>query len=90
MFDLSPDKLIVVFVIALFVLGPDRLPHVARSLARARSEIRRLSGGLGPETVRVIRDPRRALIDALGEPDRVVSEALSPPSTISTPDDSES
>jgi sec-independent protein translocase protein TatB len=80
-FDLSPEKLIVVFVIALMVLGPDRLPHVARTLARARNEVRRITSGLGPETVQALRDPRRALIDALGQPDRVVSEALTPPST---------
>jgi len=84
-FDLSPDKLFVVFVIALMVLGPDRLPHVARGLARARNEIRRLTNGLEPGTAQALRDPRRALIDALGQPDKVISGAGNPPAEPPTP-----
>jgi Sec-independent protein translocase protein TatA len=84
-FDLSPDKLFVVLVIALMVLGPDRLPDVARTMARARNEIRRITSGLGPETAQALRDPRRTLIDALGQPDKVLSGAQTPPTKPPTP-----
>jgi Sec-independent protein translocase protein TatA len=74
-FDISPEKLAVVFVVALVLLGPGRIPEVARALARARSELRQLTSSLQPDTLKVIRDPRRALIDAIAEPSQIVSEA---------------
>ena len=36
-------ELVVIFVVALVVLGPKRLPEVARSLGKAMSEFRRQS-----------------------------------------------
>jgi TatA/E family protein of Tat protein translocase len=44
--ELSWQKLLVVFVIALIVLGPSKLPEVARSVGKGLREFRGAMGGL--------------------------------------------
>jgi sec-independent protein translocase protein TatA len=39
-FNISPLEIIVLLVIALIVLGPQRLPEMARSLGRGMREFR--------------------------------------------------
>src|SRR5271155_99801 len=39
---LSPAKLLVILVVALFVLGPDKLPQVARQIGSLWADVRRL------------------------------------------------
>lgn len=41
MFDIGGPELVVIFLVALLVLGPKRLPEVARLLSRAMREIRK-------------------------------------------------
>lgn len=41
MFDIGGPELVVIFLVALLVLGPRRLPEVARLLSRAMREIRK-------------------------------------------------
>lgn len=43
MFGISGMELALVMLVALLVLGPDRLPQVARFLARIMGELRRAS-----------------------------------------------
>lgn len=43
MFGLGMQELIVIFVIALLVFGPSKLPELGRSLGRAMAEFRRAS-----------------------------------------------
>jgi sec-independent protein translocase protein TatB len=66
-FDLSLEKLFVVLVVALVVLGPDRLPQVARALAQTKANLRRLTSTVHPDTLEALRNPRRAVMDALTE-----------------------
>jgi len=54
--NLDPDKLIVLFVIAMMVLGPKRLPEAARTLARWLAEVRKYTSSV-----------RREMRDLLGE-----------------------
>src|SRR5580693_3642949 len=43
---ISPAKLLVVLVVALIVLGPDKLPQVARQLGAAWGDLRRFRSRL--------------------------------------------
>ena len=40
MFNISPLEIVVLLVIALVVLGPQRLPEMARSLGKGMREFR--------------------------------------------------
>jgi sec-independent protein translocase protein TatA len=48
----SPVHLIFVGLIALLVLGPKRLPEVARALGKGVREFRETMGGVSAEVVR--------------------------------------
>ena len=49
MFGIGTPELLVIFIVALIVLGPERLPEVARMLGRAMAELRRATSGLTDE-----------------------------------------
>jgi len=81
MFGLTFDKLLVIGVLAVFLLGPERLPHYASKLAQLVRTIRTMADGakdrmrseMGPEFDDVEwqkldprqYDPRRIIRDAL-------------------------
>ena len=46
MFGMGPSEIVVILLIALIVLGPKRLPDIARSLGRGLAEFRRASSDL--------------------------------------------
>jgi len=46
MFGIGPVELVVVFVVALLVFGPKKLPELARTLGRGLAEFRRASSDL--------------------------------------------
>ncbi|MBP1687586.1 MAG: twin-arginine translocation protein tatb [Deltaproteobacteria bacterium] len=49
MLGIGTPELLVIFIVALIVLGPERLPEVARMLGRAMAELRRATSGLTDE-----------------------------------------
>ncbi len=55
-FGVGPLELIVVLIVALVFVGPDRLPKLAADLARTIREIRKYTGGLAAEFNEVIKD----------------------------------
>ena len=71
MFNVGPEKLMVVLLVALIVLGPDKLPNAARQIGRYLNEFRRISQGFQQEL--------RSAIDMAADP---VSTITQP-----TPDD---
>lgn len=46
MFGIGVSELLVIFVVALVVLGPERLPSAARTLAKLLGEFRKASDDL--------------------------------------------
>lgn len=49
MFNIGGGEFLVIALIALIVLGPQRLPEAARTAGRAMAELRRLSSGFQSE-----------------------------------------
>jgi len=84
-FGLSFDKIVVIAIIAVFLIGPDRLPAYAAQLARIVRGVMKLADGakdrlreeMGPEYDEVDwkrldprqYDPRRIIREALVESD---------------------
>jgi sec-independent protein translocase protein TatB len=56
MFGIGMTELLVILVVALVVLGPSRLPEVARSLGRALGELKRQSADVFEEFQNVGRE----------------------------------
>ena len=65
MLDLSPEKIFVVALVALLVLGPNRLPHAARTLGRMVGQLRALSSSVQDEMRDALHDPHEAFNTAL-------------------------
>lgn len=59
MFGISLPELVVVFGIALIVLGPERLPEVARWLGKFSADLRRASEGVRREFYRALYEPAK-------------------------------
>lgn len=82
MFGIGAPELIVLFVIALFVLGPERLPSLARDIGKVMSELRRASDELTGEFVRADQ-PHRAV--APPPPETPTAAALPEPASGQAP-----
>jgi Tat protein translocase TatB subunit len=59
--NLGTGELLVIFLVALIVLGPTRLPDAARQAGRALGELRRLSSGFQDEVRAAMREPTPTL-----------------------------
>lgn len=66
MFGIGMTELLVILVIGLLVLGPRRLPELARSLGRGLAEFRRASSDMRREFLEVDRAAR--IDDAASDP----------------------
>ena len=73
MLNLGTGEVLVILVVALLVLGPDKLPGAARQAGRWLGELRRLSSGFQAE-----------LRDALQEP---VDQTPKPTAAVPPPQD---
>jgi Tat protein translocase TatB subunit len=74
MFGIGMTELIVIFAIGLIVLGPKRLPELARSLGRGIAEFRRASMDLRREFMDAS-DEARIAPPQLGTPAKVEADA---------------
>jgi sec-independent protein translocase protein TatB len=86
--NFSPEKLFLVGVIALIVLGPHRLPQAARTFGRFVAQVRKMSASFQEEVREALAEPTDAVTSAVSEfrvPDirRSVREVVS--STFSAP-----
>lgn len=58
MLNLGTPELLVIVVVALLVLGPSRLPELARQAGRAMAQVRRLTDDFQSEVHRASQDDR--------------------------------
>jgi sec-independent protein translocase protein TatB len=93
-FGLTFDKLLIIALIAVFLIGPDRLPSYAAQLARLAKSLRAMANGakermrdeMGPEFDEVDwtkldprkYDPRRIIREALQEDDAASAATVAP------------
>jgi Tat protein translocase TatB subunit len=63
MFNIGGGELIVIMLIALIVLGPQRLPDAARQIGKTMGDLRRLSTGFQNEM--------KSALDTADDPTRV-------------------
>lgn len=67
MFDLSPEKLLLLGIIAMVVLGPERLPKAARRAGQLLTQLRQASGTFQTELRGALAEPRQVLEDVRDE-----------------------
>ena len=65
------QELLLVFIVALIVLGPDKLPLYARKFGEALREFRKFSSD-------ATKDIRESIVEPLEEAQRPLREALEP------------
>ncbi|MCK6556797.1 twin-arginine translocase TatA/TatE family subunit [Candidatus Binatia bacterium] len=76
MFGIGTPELIVILVVALIVLGPQRLPEVARLLGKGLAELRKATSGVTDE----LQNARRMIereVEGAGRP--APAPAAAPP-----------
>lgn len=59
MFNVGVSELFVILLLALIVLGPDKLPDAARKIGNVVGELRRMSSGFQDEVHSVVSDLTR-------------------------------
>jgi len=80
-FNLTGSELVVILLLALVVLGPDRLPEAIRRVGRIYAELKRMSSGLEQEIRSVIDEPMHEIRSSLKSTEHDVPETKngSPP-----------
>ena len=61
MFNLSGSEIVVILLLALVVLGPEKLPEAIRRFGRLYGELRRMSKGFQSEFKEAFDEPMREL-----------------------------
>jgi sec-independent protein translocase protein TatB len=64
-FNITGGELVIIAVLALIVLGPDKLPDFIRRAGRVYGEIKRMSSGFKTEFRDVIEEPVREMQDTV-------------------------
>jgi Tat protein translocase TatB subunit len=67
--NVGAPELMVILVIALIVLGPNKLPEAARQVGKALGEIRRVSSGFQAEMRDAMQEPIRPAAPTAPEPE---------------------
>jgi sec-independent protein translocase protein TatB len=64
-FNVSGGELVVILLVALIVLGPDKLPEAIRKFGRVYGELRRMSQGFQSEIREALDEPMREVRDTM-------------------------
>jgi Tat protein translocase TatB subunit len=80
----GPAELLLIFIIALIVFGPGRLPELARTLGKAMRELRRMSLEVTAEFTKELRDVE-AISREVKETTETIKQAADITSTLMEP-----
>ena len=69
MFNVGTGELLVILLLALIVLGPDKLPETARKIGNVLGELRRMSNGFQQEIRAAMDDVTRPPLEQVKEPE---------------------
>ena len=59
MLNVGTPELLLILLVALMVLGPQKLPEVARQVGKAMAEVRKLTSGFQAEMRDALQEPLR-------------------------------
>ena len=65
MFNVTGGELVIILLVALIVLGPDKLPEAIRKVGRVYGELRRMSAGFQSELRDALDEPMREMRDTM-------------------------
>lgn len=65
--NLTGGEMVIIALVALVVLGPDRLPEMARGAGRMMHKVRTMTEGMQSEVRDVLADPSMQPLKELGE-----------------------
>lgn len=83
--SIGMPELVVIFVVALIIFGPRKLPELGRSLGRSLSEFKRASHDLRQTLEDEIRiEERRDVRPAASQPVPAAHEPAAPPAATTT------
>jgi sec-independent protein translocase protein TatB len=77
-FNMSGTEVMVLLVLGLVVLGPEKLPDAIRRVGQLYSELKRMSGGVQGDLRRAFDEPLRELRATGESAKKMVAEAASP------------
>lgn len=83
MFNLSGGEIVVLLLIGLVVLGPEKLPDAMRKFGRVYNEVRRVAGGIQRDVTSTFSEPVNELRKTADEAKRIFTG--SDPSPVSSP-----
>lgn len=67
MFNITGGEMMIILVVALVILGPDRLPELARSAGRMINKVKTMTEGLSSTVSGVMDDPAMQPLKDLSE-----------------------
>lgn len=81
MFNLQGSEIIVILLLALVVLGPEKLPDAVRKFSRTYAEFKKMSSGFQSELKSALDEPMREmretadLVRDAADPRKIMAEA---------------
>jgi sec-independent protein translocase protein TatB len=78
-FNLSGSEIVVILLLALVVLGPEKLPEAIRRFGRVYGELRRMSKGFQSEFKEAFDEPMRELRATAQMTTEAVRQAIEEP-----------
>lgn len=74
MFDLGFQELIVIFIVALLVFGPNKLPELGRTIGKGIREVKKAMGTVKYEVDKELYDAQTALKEPKKPPEPPINE----------------